>query len=95
MRDLRQHRVDSLLVPAEPLFGRLRGQLVALTTRDRIPAIFSGREYVQAGGLINYGVDLVENYRRPGAAMLEDSHGAKPGDLPVFAADPIRPPPQP
>ena len=82
--DLRQHRVDSLLVPGEPLFGRLRGQLVALTTRDRIPAIFSGREYVQAGGLISYGPNLTDNLRQCGIYAGRILRGDKPSDLPVL-----------
>ncbi len=60
-----------------------RGQIADLAAKTRLPAIYPGREFVEAGGLMSYGPDITENYR--GAATYVDKllKGTKPGDLPV------------
>ena len=74
-----QH-VDALVV-GDPFFNSRREQIVALAARYRVPAIYNGREYVAAGGLISYGANFAAPYHQIGIyAVL---NGAKPADLPV------------
>jgi putative ABC transport system substrate-binding protein len=81
---LRAHRgVDGVLHADTPLFITSRARLVDAVTGTRLPAIYSAREYVEAGGLMSYGPNLPEVWK--GAAVYVDKilKGAKPGDLPV------------
>jgi len=79
-----RERADALFVAPDAFFGSRRAQLVTLSARDRIPAIYSGREYVNAGGLMSYGVDLADVIRLIGVYSGTILKGAKPSDLPVL-----------
>lgn len=78
-----QGQAEALLVPPDTTFNTYRKHIADLATAARLPAIFFNRTFVDDGGLMSYGPDLVENYRR--AALFVDKvlKGAKPGDLPV------------
>src|SRR5262245_10201151 len=62
-----------------------RELIVALAARYRLPAVYSGREYVISGGLICYGVDVLDLYRRSASYVDRILRGEDPGDLPVQA----------
>jgi putative ABC transport system substrate-binding protein len=81
---LERERPDALFVAGDALFTSRRVQLVTLAASDRIPAIYSSRDYVEAGGLTSYGPDLVEMFRQVGVYTGSILKGAKPADLPVL-----------
>jgi putative tryptophan/tyrosine transport system substrate-binding protein len=78
---LREQHVDALLVCADPLFNSRRDQLVALAAHHQIPAMYSFRV---TGGLMSYGVNIVEQYREVGRYTARIFKGTKPADLPVL-----------
>jgi len=73
----------SVIVGPDPLFFNRRQQVVALAARYAVPAIYEVREYVEAGGLANYGASLPEALRQVGSYTGKVLNGAKPADLPV------------
>jgi hypothetical protein len=62
---------------------RKRGFIVDETLRYRLPAMFIFKYYVDAGGLMSYGVDITSNFRRLAEYVAKILNGAKPADLPV------------
>ena len=76
-------RAGALIVFASPLTSAHRGQIAEQAAKYRLPAIYLGREYVDAGGLMSYGPYLPEMFRRCGAYVGRILGGARPEDLPV------------
>jgi putative ABC transport system substrate-binding protein len=76
--------VGALLITADPYFDTRRDRIVAFAARQRLPAIYQFREYVVAGGLLSYGVSIVDSYRQYGAYAARILNGAKPAELPVY-----------
>jgi putative ABC transport system substrate-binding protein len=78
-----QQSIVALLVTADPLFNSRRTQVLGLTERHSIPAIYQWREFPAAGGLMSYGPIISDAYRQTGIYVGRILEGAKPADLPV------------
>ncbi len=78
-----QMRIGALVVGSDSYFHALRQQIVALTTRHAVPAIYEWRAFVDAGGLMSYGTDLSDAYRQVGTYAGRILKGEKPAELPV------------
>jgi len=78
-----QFKAGALLISADTFFTSHRDQLVALAAHYKIPAIYSQREFILAGGLMSYAPRLADAYRQVGIYAGRILKGAKPGDLPV------------
>jgi putative ABC transport system substrate-binding protein len=78
-----RERPDALFVGPDPFFRARRVQLALLAAHYRVPAIYSLRDYVEAGGLMSYGASLSDAFRQVGAYVGRILKGAKPADLPV------------
>jgi putative ABC transport system substrate-binding protein len=81
---LLRDRADALFVAGDAFFVGRRVQFATLTARHAIPAIYSIREYVEAGGLMSYGADDLNRFRQAGIYTGQILRGAKPTDLPVM-----------
>jgi len=75
--------IDGVLNADTPLFVTHRARLVGAVAASRLPAIYPARVYVEAGGLMSYGSNLPDLWRRAAAYVDKILKGAKPGDLPV------------
>jgi len=80
---LNKQRPDGLYVPDGPLMQANQKRIVGFTLKSRLPAMYSNREHVEAGGLVSYGTDLADSYRRVAYFVDRILKGAKPADLPV------------
>jgi putative tryptophan/tyrosine transport system substrate-binding protein len=80
---LKQRNVSALVVLPDALFWNDRVAVVIHATAARWPAIFPEREYIDVGGLLAYGPDVAENFRRAAGYVDRIIKGAKPADLPV------------
>jgi putative ABC transport system substrate-binding protein len=80
---LARERLDALVVVPDAFFASRAVQFATLTTRDRIPAAYTIRDYVAAGGLMSYGTDLEDMFHQVGVYTGTILKGAKPADLPV------------
>jgi putative ABC transport system substrate-binding protein len=79
--------MQALYVPEAPLFLTRRSEIAAAAATVRLPAIYTFREFVQAGGLMSYGADLPALYQRAASYVDKILKGAKPGELPLQSAE--------
>ena len=82
--ELVQQRADALLVTGDPTLTSQRAQIVELAAGHAIPAIYSDRNFADAGGLMTYGTSVTDAYRQVGVYTGQILKGAKPADLPVI-----------
>jgi putative tryptophan/tyrosine transport system substrate-binding protein len=80
---LPQLQANGILVGNDPFFLSRRAKIVALAARYSLPAIYQSREFPASGGLVSYGSNLTDTYRKSGIYVGRILKGAKPSDLPV------------
>ena len=80
---LNKQRPDGLYVPGGPLMSANRKRIADFALKSRLPSMYGSREAVDAGGLMSYGADLADSYRRVAYYVDRILKGAKPADLPV------------
>ena len=80
---LLEKRAQALIVPSEGLFVQQRRQLGDLGLKYRVPTMFGQAEHVEAGGLLSFGPDITDNFRRAAGYVDRILKGAEPGALPI------------
>ena len=81
---LNKQRPDGLYVPGGgQLMNANRRRIADLTLKSRLPSVYGTREYIEAGGLMSYGADVADSYRRVAYYVDKILKGAKPAELPV------------
>jgi putative ABC transport system substrate-binding protein len=78
-----QQGANALLVADDPFFGTQRDRIIAQAKASALPAIYYTREFPAAGGLISYGSNTVDNFRRAGVYLARILKGTPPGQLPI------------
>jgi putative ABC transport system substrate-binding protein len=78
-----KQRTAGLYVPGGPLMTANPKRIVGFALKSRLPSVYDRREFVEAGGLMSYGADEAESYRRVAYFVDRILKGAKPADLPV------------
>jgi putative ABC transport system substrate-binding protein len=78
-----RQRAGALVVAIDALVHVNRTAIVALAAKHRLPAIYAGKDFVDAGGLMSYGVSYPQLYYRAASYVDKIFKGTKPGDLPV------------
>jgi putative ABC transport system substrate-binding protein len=84
--EIAESKSGALLVGNSPIFTSQRQQIVALAARHALPACYTQREYVAAGGLMSYGPNVAAEFRQVGLYTARILHGEKPADLPIDQA---------
>jgi putative ABC transport system substrate-binding protein len=75
--------VQAVMAGADPFLAAQRAKLVALAAKHNLPAMWEWPDFVEGGGLMSYGTDIVDNYRQVGVYTGRVLRGEKPSDLPV------------
>jgi putative tryptophan/tyrosine transport system substrate-binding protein len=84
--DLGRAQASAVLVFPDALFTDVRGRLVDLATRHKLPVLYPERSYVEAGGLMSYGSSRTDAFREAGIYVGRILRGEKPSELPVIQA---------
>ena len=78
-----KERADAVLVLSNSVLTSQRRKIIELAAKSRLPASYARPEFVESGGLMTYGVSLIDNYRRAATYVDKILKGTKPADLPV------------
>ena len=81
--EMTKARASALTVLPSTMFLNERRRLVDLAAKNRLPTVFPNRDSVDAGGLMSYGPNIADNFRRAATYVDKILKGTKPGDLPV------------
>ena len=81
--DMARAHAGALAVLGSAIFNSERRRLVGLAAKHRLPTVYTSRDFVDAGGLMTYGPNLADSFRRAAAYVDKILKGAKPADLPV------------
>jgi putative ABC transport system substrate-binding protein len=81
--NITRQRAGALLVAQNGSFANFTNQLAALEGRYKLPTMYTGREFAEAGGFISYGPDIADGFRQGGLYAAKILKGMKPADLPV------------
>jgi len=87
--EVRELRAGGLVIGTQVLFTTHSEKLAALAVPHGVPAIYKGREFAAAGGLLSYGSDITESYHLAGIYTGRILKGEKPAELPVQQATKI------
>jgi putative tryptophan/tyrosine transport system substrate-binding protein len=82
-REVSRWRAEAVLVLGGPILNSDRKRVIELVVKNRLPATYNVPEFVEAGGLMTYGVSFVDSFRRAAIYVDKILKGAKPADLPV------------
>jgi putative ABC transport system substrate-binding protein len=80
-------RPDAVFAGTSTFLNGRNVQLVQLSTFHRLPTIYGLRDFVEIGGLISYGSDIIDSFRQAGRYVGRILKGAKPTELPIVKAD--------
>jgi putative ABC transport system substrate-binding protein len=72
-----------LVVPGDAFTVVHRASIIAAAARNNVPAVYFGTSFAREGGLLSYGIDGIDSFRRPATYVDRILRGEKPGDLPV------------
>ena len=78
-----RERMDAVIVLIDPFLFQQRTQITALALKYKLPSIFPRSQYVEAGGLMSYGADYIDNYRHAAIFVDKIFKGTKPGEIPI------------
>ena len=81
--EMTRMQVGGILVVTDPMFSAATSRLVQLAAKSGLPALYGFKNAVIAGGLMSYGVDQIDLYRRAATYVDRILKGAKPSDLPI------------
>jgi putative ABC transport system substrate-binding protein len=82
----KQKQIGAIMTASSRYFLAEKRRIVELANKNRLPAMYHQKEYVDQGGLMSYGVDYIDLYRRTAVYVDKVLKGAKPADLPVQQA---------
>ena len=80
---MKQERTEAVIAVVDAFFISQRREIAELALKNNLPSMFSAQEHVEAGGLMSYGQNLADHYRRAAAYVDKIFKGAKPGNLPI------------
>jgi ABC-type uncharacterized transport system substrate-binding protein len=78
-----KERADGVIILLSSMFYAERTRIAKIAAESRVPTIYGAKEFAQAGGLMTYGIDVHESFRRAAGYVDKILKGAKPADLPV------------